>query len=259
MLRERAQTLLCDSRTVVLDTETTGFYKTDQVIEIALMSVQGTLLLHHVVQATVPIHPKASAVHGWTSARLVGRPHFPEIYASLAALLQGRRVLAYIAWFDRRLLAQTCGAFDLPMLESEEWIDLAGMYQRYEGAPRLLPLPNATHGTVGDCRAALEVLCRIAGAQVAAVPLASTPAIRAKPDGVPAAVAAIKPLAPMSPPPAVPTPEASQPATQTPPAQTPQESSRPAPASLAPNDSSRSSEPSGARLSTVGSQSRGRG
>ena len=108
-----------EGETLILDTETTGLDAHDEVIQLAIVDMQGNVLLHTLVRPTVPVGTEARAIHGITDEVLAEAPYFAQLYDTIAGLLGNRSVLAYHADFDRRLLAQTCAKYGLPPLESQ--------------------------------------------------------------------------------------------------------------------------------------------
>ena len=106
---------------LILDTETTGLDATDEVVQLAIVDMHGNVLLNTLVRPTRPIAPEARAVHGITDQALADAPPFSVLYHAIAHLLRHRRVLAYNAAFDRRLLTQTCTIYGLPPLEGVAW------------------------------------------------------------------------------------------------------------------------------------------
>jgi len=116
-----AQRLLQDDF-VVLDTETTGLGRRDEVIEIGVVDGSGTTLLETLVWPKSGRVPEGAAhVHGLTLAELDGAPNWPTVLPQLEALLRGRRVLAWNAPFDERMLRQSSWLWglrhDLPAFE----------------------------------------------------------------------------------------------------------------------------------------------
>lgn len=93
---------------VVLDTETTGVRRRDEVIEVALIDRSGAVLLEsRVWPRSGAVPADASRVHGLGIADLHGAPTWPKVLEPLRDLIEGRRVLAWNAPFDERLLLQS--------------------------------------------------------------------------------------------------------------------------------------------------------
>jgi len=129
-----ARQVLATGETLLLDTETTGLEAHDEVIQLAIVDMQGTVLLDTLVRPTRPIAPEARAIHGITDQAFAEAPPFSDLYNALAHLLGHRLVLAYNAAFDRRLLAQTCTTYGLPPLEIAAWDCVMERYAGFWGA-----------------------------------------------------------------------------------------------------------------------------
>lgn len=100
---------------VIVDVETTGLDRHDQVIEIAIIDRHGTQLLHTLVKPTIEIGEEAAAIHGLTQVGLEAAPEWSVIHEQVCSVLTGRPVLAYNASFDLRLIEQTAQSFHLPV------------------------------------------------------------------------------------------------------------------------------------------------
>lgn len=100
---------------VVVDTETTGLGAADEVIEIAAVAADGSVLLQSLVRPKAArIQPGAQRVHGLCAADLSAAPRWPDVVAQLLPELNGRRILAWNAPFDERLVVQTSRAWRIP-------------------------------------------------------------------------------------------------------------------------------------------------
>jgi DNA polymerase III subunit epsilon len=93
---------------VVVDTETTGLGYQDEVVEIGLVGPDGAIRFSSLVRPrSGRIPPGASAVHGITMDQLVEAPSFAEVYDALLEHTRGRRVVAWNAPFDERMVRQS--------------------------------------------------------------------------------------------------------------------------------------------------------
>lgn len=90
---------------VVLDTETNGLR--GQILEVAVVTLQGELLFESLVKNFEPLDPEAQKIHGITAELLAGAPSFVEIAPQLRAVLRGRTVLAFKVDFDYERLKYT--------------------------------------------------------------------------------------------------------------------------------------------------------
>lgn len=93
-------------RVVVLDTETTGVYPTDRIVEIALvtLSLDGEVLdvWDTLVQPERDIG--ATFVHGITASMVAGAPTFADVAGDVAVRLEGACVAAHNLAFDARMV-----------------------------------------------------------------------------------------------------------------------------------------------------------
>ena len=88
---------------IVLDTETTGFYKHDRVIEIGAVEIINGRIedrFHHYINPGIPIGADATRVHGISNAMLKDKPDFAAIAPELIDLLQDVQVIIHNAPFD---------------------------------------------------------------------------------------------------------------------------------------------------------------
>ncbi len=180
-----AADVLADPAVVVLDTETTGLHDTACVVELAVLTAAGEVVLDTLVNPGVSVPAAATDVHGITDAMVRDAPRFAEVLPALTAALAGRRVLIYNAPYDKGVLrweltrhyealgdpapAESAAAWlagldvDDVMVPYSDW---AGEWDDYWGTNRWQPL-DGDHRALGDCRAVLRRLAEM-GADVAA-------------------------------------------------------------------------------------------
>jgi DNA polymerase-3 subunit epsilon len=162
------------SRLAVLDTETTGIDEGSRVVELAVVLVNDGQLgrgMSWLLNPGVPIPPTATEVHGISDKDVEKAPTFAEIAVDLGLLLEGRRIAAYNAPFDQRMLAGEWRAAELvavPWLD-EGWIDplvWAREAQKYDKGKKLeqvarrlgIPPQEKAHRALADATTAAEVL-----------------------------------------------------------------------------------------------------
>jgi DNA polymerase-3 subunit epsilon len=165
---------------VVLDTETTGLGQRDQIVQVAVIDGTGEPLLLRLVKPTVPISPDASRVHRITADTVRDAPAFPQVYAELAAALKDRAIIAYNAQFDRKMLNQTCAAYQLPRFPAAPWhcamLRFAEYYGQWDRARQSFAwqklsaacammgvAPAGAHSALGDAQMTLRLVQRLAG------------------------------------------------------------------------------------------------
>lgn len=99
-------------RAVYLDTETTGLGGRDEIVQIAVVDDDGTVLIDQLVKPHQPISPEVTAIHGITDEMVADAPTFDQVWDRVLALTAGRQVVIYNADFDVRLIGQSiveCG------------------------------------------------------------------------------------------------------------------------------------------------------
>ncbi len=105
---------LFDGDFVVIDTETTGLGRRDEIIEIAVVDGSGTTLFESLVYPfSQRIPAEATRVHGLTLEHLAGAPTWPSVVETVVELTAGKRVLAWNAPFDERMTRQSSRAWRL--------------------------------------------------------------------------------------------------------------------------------------------------
>jgi hypothetical protein len=191
-----ARIWLRSPRTVIVDTETTdlGGY----LVQIAVIDTSGAVLLDTLVNPLSPISAGAHRIHGITDEQVRDAPTFAQIEPELAAVLRGRRIVTYNASFDREILRNELMRLYEPAREPRPqgyealvgWSDAYraaseradawlrgrrwrcamecyaawfGEWSNYFGSYKWQPLFGGDHSALGDCRACLVTLKRMAG------------------------------------------------------------------------------------------------
>lgn len=165
-----ARDLLRRKDWVILDTETTGTLNFDEIVQVAILSCDGKSLLDTLVRPTQSIPLDATAIHGITNEDIREAPLFPEVYKKIEAIVRGKRIVIYNAQFDLRLIRQSLAKHNLlPVGLDLDFVDCAMlMYSAWVG--ELWPyggykwqkLVSGDHTALGDCRATLELIKKMA-------------------------------------------------------------------------------------------------
>jgi DNA polymerase-3 subunit epsilon len=103
-----ASSLLARADWVVLDTETTGLDDKAEVVQVAVLALDGSELLNRLVRPVGEISPGVQAVHGLRKEILQNAPAFAELSLILQTILSGKEVVVYNAAYDFRILWQFC-------------------------------------------------------------------------------------------------------------------------------------------------------
>ncbi len=146
-----AQGVLSEPSTVYLDTETTGFPPAAEVVDLAVVTAAGEILVDTLVRPLSPIPAGATAIHGISDHHVAAAPYWVDIHDLLCDALTGRTVVIYNLDFDRRVLLG-CGDRHRLSLPEARWECAMRAYAGYRGERsqrggqfRLHKLEDAAH------------------------------------------------------------------------------------------------------------------
>jgi len=157
---------------VILGTETTGLGDTDEILQVAAIDGAGNVLLDNVlIKPTKSISESASRIHGITDETVKDAPSFMDVWKEIEPVIYGKLLIIYNASFDIRMMQQSAIACGVAILEFPcDWNDAMDQYAQwygewsnYHGSFRWQRLPNGDHTALGDCRAVLELIKKMAG------------------------------------------------------------------------------------------------
>ena len=156
-----------------LDTETTGLYRSSEVVEVAVVDAQGRELFDSLVRPTRGIPAEATAVHGITDEMVAKAPSWGSVWPHLRELLGGRAVGIYNAPFDLRMMRQSVEKQKMTWAPiGAEVCCVMQMYRRFypslgKGKARKYSLATAcrefgideeqTHGALADAKLTAKV------------------------------------------------------------------------------------------------------
>lgn len=168
------------SRSVLFDTETTGFDpKTgDRVIEIAAIELENDLptdkQFYALLDPERDILSDSTRVHGITNAQVEGKPKFADIADKMLAFFGDAPLVAHNAPFDFTFIDAELQRIGRPPLEKSRMIDtLVLAKQRFPGMPNSLDAlcrrfeidlsARSTHNALLDCKLLAEVYVELTG------------------------------------------------------------------------------------------------
>ncbi|MBX9686640.1 MAG: 3'-5' exonuclease [Candidatus Obscuribacterales bacterium] len=161
----------------ILDTETTGIKKKDQVIQIGIIDHTGKVIINSLVKpkGVKKLDPVITDITGITMEMLKDAPTLADIHSHICGALRGKKVLAYNAEFDCRLLNQSCQINGIPefdfrlycvMLVYTSFWGERHTSGKYAGQYKWQKLPRTnqddTHDATTDCRLTLDLLKQMA-------------------------------------------------------------------------------------------------
>lgn len=169
----------------ILDTETTGLDEDSEIVEIAIIDKNGNRLINQLVKPTKRIPSDVIGIHGITNDEVKDAPSLKKVWPRIERVLKKqKRIVVYNVAFDRRLIEQSCGKYDIEAkLDRFTWecammgyAEFYGEWSDYWGGWKWQKLITAarwashyldcdhygTHRALNDCRNTLLVLKALA-------------------------------------------------------------------------------------------------
>tara|TARA_R110001592_G_scaffold295142_1_gene565034 strand:- start:398 stop:1009 length:612 start_codon:yes stop_codon:yes gene_type:complete len=155
---------------VILDTETTGLGKRDVVLQMAIIDLNGNSLFNSLIKPTKrkSISKEAIDIHGITINSLKDAPTFNEIFNKIEEIIKHKTILIYNAEYDERIIDQTSEIEDVNFLYMQTecvmlpYSEFKGKWSEYYYSYTYQKLPGGDHSAIGDCRATLALLNKMA-------------------------------------------------------------------------------------------------
>lgn len=155
----------------LLDTETVDLQSA--VCEIAVIdAASGETLLDSVVNPGMPISHSAFRTHGISDADVATAPAWPDLLPELLRITRNRKILAYNADYDIRIIRAECRRYHLHprhLGDHRNWDCVMSRRSTWLRTSRWLPL-GGSHRARDDCLSALEVLRALAAPRGADLP-----------------------------------------------------------------------------------------
>lgn len=167
-----------DDECLVLDTETTGLERKDQIIELSIIDHHGNAVFNQRFKPTCSIHPGAKEKHMLSEEMLQNEPLFTDHVETIKELLTSKPVVIFNSDFDIGMLHATCRNLGI----DQEWIseikshcamelsaEAYGSTNRY-GSISLenaayeagVKWKGAAHSALADCHATLDIVKNLA-------------------------------------------------------------------------------------------------
>ena len=168
------------SRSVLFDTETTGFdpLTGDRVIEIAAIELINDLptdnQYHVLLDPERDIPADSTKVHGITNAHVEGKPKFADIVDSMLEFFGDAPLVAHNAPFDFNFIDAELARVQRPSLGRSRMIDTLVLAKtRFPGMPNSLDAlcrrfdidlsARTTHNALLDCKLLADVYVELTG------------------------------------------------------------------------------------------------
>lgn len=157
-----AQEIL-ESDAVIVDTETTGLlnYSRAEVIELAVITMRGKVIYKSRFRPRYKIPKRTTEIHGITNDDVKNESLFKDEYTNILKSLHSKIVIAYKADFDRGVIERTCSLYKIDPPECR-WECAMHTYRAFQESGKRPALPNSKHNALGDCKALLKLIQRMA-------------------------------------------------------------------------------------------------
>lgn len=161
---EWAQRMLGNPQAVIIDTETTGLSGSAEMVQLAIIGIDGQTRYNSLLRPSVLIPDQVVALHGITNEHVQNAPTILAELPTVRPILEAGPVIVYNAKFDIRILRQSVKAYGLP----DGWMSTLDVhcamlqYTAYRDSQKWLRLDGGNHEAVGDCLATLAVIRRMA-------------------------------------------------------------------------------------------------
>ncbi|MEA1898884.1 MAG: 3'-5' exonuclease [Bacteroidota bacterium] len=164
---------------LVLDSETTGLGQKDIIVQIGIIDPSTNIILDTLIRPTSrkTIPREASSIHGITIDMLEKAPTFVDIYPKFKRIIRNKELVIYNAKFDTQLIVQTAV---LEGVKEDFKIDAhcamlaysmyIGEWSSYHGNYNYQKLPSGDHTAIGDCKATLDVINKMAITEFIEIP-----------------------------------------------------------------------------------------
>lgn len=167
-----AKTMIEDKDAVVLDTESCGGSKNDEIISIGIVRLHnGEVLFNSLLKPNkdVKFNWYATQVHGIEEYHLDSAPQLKYVWHKIFPILHNKNVLAYNFSSDKRMIEQTLRKHSLEV-PNIEWHCIMKAYKNYSQSSAVTNLTAAckemnakagTHDALDDALAAARLVHRI--------------------------------------------------------------------------------------------------
>jgi DNA polymerase III subunit epsilon len=154
----------------ILDTETTGL-SNPEVIELAIVDLDGVMMINQRFRPLTEIEPGATNIHGLTNDMLATQPQWSIVGSSMERDIFQRKLLIYNFSFDYQAIDGTYILHGIPFpgfggeCVMKWYSQFCGEWNDFRGSYRRQKLPGGDHSALGDCIATLDIIEIMAGSE----------------------------------------------------------------------------------------------
>ncbi len=148
------------SKIAVVDTETTGLFSSDRIVEFACVTiVDGDIVEEYETLLQPNRDPGPVHIHGITPSMLEAAPEFESVAGDIAARLDGALIVAHNIHFDLRMLRQEIGRVPTMTFDPGAGICTYRLTkQKLSVAARQAGIAQPDHTALNDARVSAQLL-----------------------------------------------------------------------------------------------------
>lgn len=129
---QRAREILANYP-IFLDTETTGLHRDAEIVEIAIVDMEGEVLFESLVKPRHPIPPDAEQIHHINDAMVAKAPPWPFIWSEVLNILKNHQIGIYNADFDLRMIKNSLKMYQMDWNGFANTHCIMKLYSQYQG------------------------------------------------------------------------------------------------------------------------------
>lgn len=123
---------IIQKKPVYLDTETTGLDNNSEIIEIAIIDEDGSILFQSLIKPVQPIPQSVTRIHGISNSMVKEAKPWAILWQTIRGSLFSRMIGIYNVDFDIRMIQQSHNLYGLRM-EKFNTFDIMKIYAQYQG------------------------------------------------------------------------------------------------------------------------------
>ncbi|BDA73082.1 DNA polymerase III subunit epsilon [Calothrix sp. PCC 7716] len=176
-----AKSILHSGEWCILDSETTGLGINSQIIQVGIITDSGEEW-QSFVKPTISISEEATEIHGITFEDVEEAPYFEQVFIDLWKIVKNRSVIIFNAENELKFIRQSMRARGIQIAfptsdkrkcrifsnggsihcAMQMYSQYMGEWNEQYGNYRWQKLPGGDHSALGDCKATLELIKKMA-------------------------------------------------------------------------------------------------
>lgn len=139
---------------VIMDTECSGFQQDDEIVEMAIIDLDGKVLLDQRFKPTKSIDPQMSDIHEIDDNSVADAPSFKDEWENIYTIIKDKKLIMYNGDFDVEILNNTLKKYELEIVEFDFdsiMDDMNALHQRGLPIRMLAEEQKDKYSSIDDC------------------------------------------------------------------------------------------------------------